>query len=719
MSDFKKIIKDQFINELNSPDDKVLIKEKLGINQNKEPKLATDKKKSFKEILFRRKKPIIIFSSVILIFVIAIVSMVAVTNYRNTPVYQGMEAKMLAGENKTKLRGVNRRIASFDDNINDLINDDIGVMLQEGIAYYAKKNETFEINVTIDNPKSFEILSFTLNGKLYQTFEFKPGSNSTQIIVDFKASDKSGIEVITIDAIKYVDNTTIKNARFGAERNIKIGVLYEELPKISSISETIMTTSFGVSFVLSDINNLVNLDNGYMIYLYDGSKIINITKLTLGMNVIPYSNLQMGKTYEYAIVAVYDPLDGMGKRAEILHKNNITTQEGIKVQDVVAGYDSLTINYETVDTENADISSIALYEGETLIDSIDNLEGDFTFSNLKSNTEYQFKTTYSYNIIVNNVEETIHKDIEYSFKTLTRPIPTIDIKDATATTDQVNFDFEIVDTTIVGKIINISLKLDDNVVATSDEYIKKFENLLSNKEYLLEVTYQYDLLDGTGFHTITNSSTITTFAKQVPTVNITDLVATQESISFNKAIVDIDNICEIVSYELWHNDQLVNTITDLDVLSFMELLSNNEYDLVINYQYDLNEGNDISKGSQRQTITTLEKAEPTMILTSGISFGNTITVWFEFIDKDEVCEFVSFELYKDGTLIETKTAPDNIFTNQEHNYIRTGDVSFNVTEAGTYKIFILYNYDLNDGEGVHVIDATNDIVDHDLVVVKQ
>ena len=40
--------------------------------------------------------------------------------------------------------------------------------------------------------------------------EFQEGSNSNQIIVKFETSNLSGIQTITIDAIKYVDDTTIK-----------------------------------------------------------------------------------------------------------------------------------------------------------------------------------------------------------------------------------------------------------------------------------------------------------------------------------------------------------------------------------------------------------------------------------------------------------------------------------------------------------------------------
>ena len=58
-------------------------------------------------------------------------------------------------------------------------------MLQEGISLYANPKEEIVVTVQIDNPKSFEILSFTLNGRLYQSYEFLEGSNSTQILVKF------------------------------------------------------------------------------------------------------------------------------------------------------------------------------------------------------------------------------------------------------------------------------------------------------------------------------------------------------------------------------------------------------------------------------------------------------------------------------------------------------------------------------------------------------
>ncbi len=611
----------ELLNELNAPDQSAKIKEKLGVESTPVAAKGVNTN-SFLSKLTVHKKLLIALGSVIFVIVAAIVGTTTYIRYVNTPVYEGMEATALDNNRKETIRSINRNgLISFDDlvsddlgetNISDAVNDSIEPILPEGIAYYAEKGETIEVTVQIANPKFFEILSFTLNGRLYQTYEFREGSNSEQIIVNFTCQDTSGLQTITIDAIKYVDGTNIRDARFEADRTITIGVKYEEVPVVTNLSEIIETTYFGLSFVVSDVNNLVDVETGLMMYIYDGTNIINISKLNLGMNVFPFSNLHMGETYEYAIVAVYDQLDGRGKCANILASNKFTTKEGIEYENIETSYDYVKINFEQIHKEELTIEKIILLDGETTIEATKNADSSYTFSNLLSSKEYIMQTTYSYTIVENEAPVVIFKTIETTVTTDTRPIPTVNFVNVVPGKEDVSFAFDIVDTLITEGLIT--------------------------------------------------------------------------------------------AIRLYKDGELLRDNLSTTDFAISDLLSNNKYEIEVEYEYDLKDGNPRQKLTNRYEFKTLEKTAPKVTLTSAIIFGDMLSVWFKVNDPEGVCNIVGFEVYNAaGEKIASKDAADHYNTQTSD-----GDVSFTgITESGVYTIYVVYAYDLNDGKGVTTIDKSS------------
>lgn len=589
-----KKFKDSYLEELVSDQDvKEQVKNKIGVRPVEYPEENT--------FIKRHKRPIIFGSSALGLVVVILVTIFSVISYRNTPAYQGMFANN-EGESRLSLHGHKDGF----ENMTDDIEDQIGVVVDDRIICYADPGEEIIITVQIENPKFFEILSFTLNGRLYQSYEFQDGSDSTQIKVKFTTQDTSGIQQITIDAIKYVDDTTIKNARFEGERTIQVGVTYQNVPTVSSVSEISNTTSFGLSFVVTDPDNLINVETGLKIYLFDSEKLIQTTSLKLGMNVVPYSNLRLGSDYAYIIVGVFDLLDGEGKKAYVLHQNAFTTEEGFAYKDVTTTYDSIEINYESVDGFDGELNKLDLYLKDELVSTIDpSVEGaEFKFTNLKSNMEYVIKTSYKYTIVENEQEVEVVKDIEYTIKTMERPIPEVEFVEKEITQDSIEFEYNIQDTTDVGKIIKIEMYNNDQFITSFDQDVRLFTNLLSDNDYKFVVTYEYDLLDDTGTKTLTQEHTFHTLAKTVPTAIFTNAVGFNGIIYGYISVVDIDSIIKILAIEIYNGDELVKSLNKIDNyieikgkpgeyqgdIAFTELEKGIEYTLVIKYQYDLHNG---------------------------------------------------------------------------------------------------------------------------------
>ena len=67
-------------------------------------------------------------------------------------------------------------------------------------------------------------------------------------------------------------------------------------------------------------------------------------------------------------------------------------------------------------------------------------------------------------------------------------------------------------------------------------------------------------------------------------------VETQEEISFELDVIDIDQVGAVTSIELFKDNELVESLEDLTLRVFDELLSNNLYEIKVTYTYDLNDG---------------------------------------------------------------------------------------------------------------------------------
>ena len=146
------------------------------------------------------------------------------------PVYQGMTLESQEEVSTYNLRSKNRYFENhfkISNGFRESIDDFLDIITTEKVEYYADKGETFNVVVHIYNPSSYEILSFTLNGYKYQAYEFKEGSNSTRLIIEVNAGLVSGLKEYTIDAIKYIDGTEIKDVQMDGEKTVKAGVRYE------------------------------------------------------------------------------------------------------------------------------------------------------------------------------------------------------------------------------------------------------------------------------------------------------------------------------------------------------------------------------------------------------------------------------------------------------------------------------------------------------------
>ena len=471
--------------------------------------------------------------------------------------------------------------------IEDKANSTLDVVGAAESIYYADKNQDIFITIRLSNPDSYEILSFTLNGKKYSNYMFENGSDMENLVLKVNVGDVGGIVEYTIDAIKYVDGTDIKDVRMDGDRTVKAGVRADDQTYVNVTNEQKTMTSISFDAQVVDLYSLIEKSGGYAkAVLYDG-----VNMLTKDVNVgektnIVFDNLTPNTVYQYGVVALYDNLSGNGAKLNTLYKKAVYTDTIVLFKDIQIGKESISWGYEWNSAFiNKQMSEISLWQNDEKVHDVDT--GATRIDGLKSNNKYTLKATYKN---LQNQDETI----AIEFVTYAKAVPTVEIANVQSTQTEVSFELNVTDTDNVGAITKIELLHgDDEPIVASDLTSRSFENLLSNNNYTVKVTYTYDLNDGVGEQQIVKTAGIKTKAKAVPTVEIANVQSTQTEITFELNVTDTDNVGAITKIELLHGEDAPIVASDLTDCSFANLKSGNIYTIYVEFVYDLND----NKGS--------------------------------------------------------------------------------------------------------------------------
>lgn len=552
--------------------------------------------------------------------------------------------------------------------------------------YYADKNQDIFITIKLSNPDSYEILSFTLNGKKYSNYMFENGSDMENLVLKVNVGDVGGIVEYTIDAIKYVDGTDIKDVRMDGDRTVKAGVRASDQTYVNVTNEQKSMTSISFDAQVVDLYSLIEKSGGYAkAVLYDG---VNITSkdITVGEKTsVTFDNLTPNTVYQYGVVALYDNLSGNGAKLNTLYKKAVYTDTIVLFKDVQVGKESIEWGFVWNESfANKQMSAISLWQNGAKVQDVDATA--MRLDGLKSNNEYTLKATYKN---LQNQDETI----SIEFVTYAKAVPTVEIANAQSTQTQVSFELNITDTDNVGSITKIELLHGEDAPIVSENAARSFANLLSNNDYTIKVTYSYDLNDGVGEQQIVKTANIKTKAKAALMVEIVNVQSTQTEVSFELNVTDTDDVGAISTIKLLHGDDEPIVASDLTSRSFENLLSNNDYTVKVTYTYDLNDGAGKQQIVKTADIKTKAKATPSVTIDNFSNTINQISADVTFEDIDSIGEIINIVLKKDDVQVA--------ITNDRTSII------FDALDSDTeYTIVVEYKYNLNDGNGEQTATQT-------------
>ncbi len=490
--------------------------------------------------------------------------------------------------------------------------------------YYAKPNEDIYITIHFENPDNFEILSFTLNGEKYASYMFEYGSDMENIILKKNVGAAEGVVEYTIDAIKYVDGTEIKDVRMEGDKTVRAGIATEKQPKAALSAEMIGFNDVSFDVRVSDPLSLVGLSGGkaYAV-LYDGENVLDTKELTVGdSQTVKFENLSVNTLYQYAVVAAYDALDGNGAALYLLESKAFYTKTPVLFDAVTPTKTGVTFGYlwdEGFQTKK--ISSLTLSKDGTVLKELETTATEVT--GLLSGDEYTLTATYQ------NGEQI--EQIEITFTTLTKTVPTVSFGGTTKTQTSLGVEWSLTDPDAIGTVTKVELIHKDIVTEQAIQPSYLFENLLSNNDYTVKVTYTYDLNDGAGFITTSKQMKFQTDAYKTPYVDLSITNTTPTSISFEKSLTDPDGLgAYITKIELLDgNGTVVSDTPNGNV--FEGLDSSKIYTVAVSFTYDLNDGNGVQIQQTKATVATVELIDAKCTFNqTQIQTGETVSLQLQF-----------------------------------------------------------------------------------------
>ena len=270
---------------------------------------------------------------------------------------------------------------------------------------YARSGEMVYIQIWLNNPNQYTILSLKLNGTKYQVggglssfFIEDNGQRYNCIYVAVTIPNGTYAETTyTVTDIEYIANTYINadgtDEFMNNNDTVSIGLPYNaQNPTISDFNPTSLTVnSCSATLNVADASGLVGLSGGWLgVAVYDGYNIIVNQALTIGSNTISATGLVENTSYWITVYLYADLHDGNGVTAHILFEQTIRTPEAITVGEVQGTllYDSVKDGYygaikvnTTLNSNTAEYIKLEILKDDEVVYTDTSFNGTATVSN--------------------------------------------------------------------------------------------------------------------------------------------------------------------------------------------------------------------------------------------------------------------------------------------------------------------------------------------------
>ncbi len=331
----------------------------------------------------------------------------------------------------------------------------LGISYPEESDYdvYSTAGSTVYVQIWLNNPEQYTILSLMLNGTKYQVggglssfFIEENGQHYNCVYVAVQIPENTYVEkAYTVTNIEYISNTFINadgtDQFMNDNDTITVGLPYNaEMPSVGEYTQNGLTyNSYSAGFNLSN-KTLSELAGGWMgAAVFDEyNNIISNQALNAGENTIEVSGLAESTHYLIKVYIYADLHDGRGVTAHLVHSEYLFTESVIENFTAEAGFyqhwgfeeleeeadSGLSVTVRAgLKSPTARITRVELYKGNDLVQTMSDFYYSTTFEDLLARTSYTVRIYYSDN------EYTEHYSETYAY-TESLNAPTMEIEEA-------------------------------------------------------------------------------------------------------------------------------------------------------------------------------------------------------------------------------------------------------------------------------------------------
>lgn len=437
----------------------------------------------------------------------------------------------------------------------------------------SKNSAEFKTNTT-DSDNTIKEITY----ELYDGSKLVDSSKDGTTVFDGLLSNHSYSlkTIVTYDLYNGEGNKTLELTNI-------FTTLENNLPTVTigTISPSYESVDF--DFKIDDSDKVVT-DVKVILADYDG------TVKTGDENTRSFDSILSGHYYELNVEVTYDLKDGNGEQtifgSEYFYTETYEAPQ-VSLSNYVTDNGSIEFDMNITDVDNLikDIT-INLYDNGEIVATGD--ENTRSFDSLLTDHHYDIEVVTTFDMKDGEGDRKIYfNDSLYTKAYIT---PEVKLSNVVANYESVDFDLEVVDDSDVITDVKYNVLDNGEIVATGDENTTNLDSLLSNHEYQLQAIVTYDMRDGNGEHSFELIKNFHTLKYDLPDIYFTDVVAENGSIEFKLNEDDEYNLVEFKSIDLYENDVLKETITDLSNLKFDNLSTGVKYNLAANYVYDNHDG---------------------------------------------------------------------------------------------------------------------------------
>lgn len=387
---------------------------------------------------------------------------------------------------------------------------------------------------------------------------------------------------------------------------------------------------------------------------------------------------------------------------EIERESHVVTKNSISVKYLIEDVDDII----QLDTLRAEI-----YDGNDLIGTeyiTDKSDAEVLFEGLDTNKQYDVKVYASF-----DRDDTSGLIEDYMFTTdtyitLSNLAPTANILNVSNDARTVTFDVDVTDDDNVLEAAGLRYKIYktdspaemETQLIAGDVQNLTIDELDTNTDYTIEIIADYNLGDGNLIYAnkILDTHTFKTLESDIPLPVIDNLIVTENTIDFNITISDENGIITPGSLQaviVLDGVEHVGSVNNDHVsMNINNLLSSQEFELIIIAEYDLKDGNGPkTEEILSKTYSTVNNEAPEVTGFNLLVEQGYITITLNVSDPNMTLTApLAARLYFDG-----QTEDVEVFFGVETNEVV---IPFPTEQDVRYYIEIDSEYNLRDGEGV-------------------